>query len=551
MRLRHGHVSVPAEDAREGLMTLVRVRLMVATLALPVGVLFRPDAGEMPWPTLGWAMIAVGVLSALFWLAARLGKGLAAQGFVQLACDLMLVTALAAMTGGRESQFVLFYALVAITGGLMAGLTGGALAAAGACVAYAWLPRLQGAWGQPASSGATWLQPGLLAAFLGVTGVLAGVLGRRVRQARAELARTARELDRVRVDNDVILRHLATGVLTVDAWGSIAYLNPAAESVLGVRALEIRGRPIAQALPERLAPLTALVSDTLERHSSRTRAEIDVRNGRGATLPLGLSTNLLTHERSVTGVVAVFQDLTEVREMERRARRQKSLAELGALAAGIAHELRNGLTPISGSAEYLQRELKLEGESAVLVGLIATECARLNRFVTDLLGYARERDPVLAPIDLGAQLTAFVQSLAHDPRVTGQRLQVRLQKPELPVTVRADAEQLRQVWLNLSGNAFEAMSPGGTLTVRLVADGTRARVEFSDEGSGIAPEHLARLGEPFFTTKEGGTGLGLAIAHRIAERHGGSLLIEGAPGIGATVRVSLPLVADPALVHAA
>jgi signal transduction histidine kinase len=103
----------------------------------------------------------------------------------------------------------------------------------------------------------------------------------------------------------------------------------------------------------------------------------------GEAPPVG-STNC-SCRKALTGVVAVFQDLTEVREMERRARRNETLAELGALSARIAHELRNGLNPISGSVECLQRELKLQGENAVLMDLIVTECGRLNRFVTDLL----------------------------------------------------------------------------------------------------------------------------------------------------------------------
>ena len=101
-------------------------------------------------------------------------------------------------------------------------------------------------------------------------------------------------------------------------------------------------------------------------------------------------------------MVAVFQDLTEVREMERRVRRNETLAEVGALSAGIAHELRNGLKPISGSVECLQRELKLDGENAVLMELIVTECIRLNRFVSDLLNYSRERD--LAPEELNLEV---------------------------------------------------------------------------------------------------------------------------------------------------
>src|SRR6185295_9184941 len=139
-------------------------------------------------------------------------------------------------------------------------------------------------------------------------------------------------------------------------------------------------------------------------------------NALGRALPLGASTNVLMYEDRLTGVVAVFQDLTEVREMERRARRNETLAEVGALAAGIAHELRNGLKPISGSVEYLQRELKLTGEEAQLMDLIARESNRLNQFVTDLLSYSRERELALEQVDLGEQLREVVSVLRHDPR---------------------------------------------------------------------------------------------------------------------------------------
>ncbi len=542
----------PAHDAgsgREVLLTLVRARLMVASLALPVGVLLRPDAGDGSWAVLGWAMLAVGVLSVVFWIGARVGRAVTLQRWLQLGADLLLAGALALFTGGRASPFVPFLALIAITGGVTGGRIGGVAMAAGGYALYTGLPLLESLAHLQRDPGVG-LEPGLLGAFLGVSGVLAGVLGERVRRAREELARTTRELDRVRVDNDVILRHLASGVLTVDAWGSIAYLNPTAEAVLGVRTLEVRGRPIGEVMPERLAPLVQLIVEALDARAARSRAEIEVTGAGGGTLPLGLSLNLLTHEDAVTGVVTVFQDLTEVREMERRARRNQTLAELGALAAGIAHELRNGLTPIGGAAEFLQRELHPEGENAVMLDLVVRECGRLNHFVTDLLNLARDRDLTLGTHDVNAHLADLVGSLAHDPRVVTHRLRVRLQPADPPVEIRADLEQLRQVWLNLAGNAFEAMQPGGTLTVRARVRDERVVVEFADEGSGIAPELLSRLGEPFFTTKQGGTGLGLAIAQRIVERHGGALSIDGAPGRGATVRVTLPCCA-PALAHAA
>jgi signal transduction histidine kinase len=215
--------------------------------------------------------------------------------------------------------------------------------------------------------------------------------------------------------------------------------------------------------------------------------------------------------------------------MERRARRNQTLAEVGALAAAIAHELRNGLNPISGSVECLQRELKLEGENAQLMELISTESARLNRFVTDLLGYARERDLVMETLDLDETLAELCETVGRD---------------------QGDREQLRQVWLNLSINALEAMGPGGTMRVRCrTTETSLAVVEFEDTGSGIAAEDLPRVGQPFFTTKQGGTGLGLAIAQRIVERHGGTLVLDSTLGRGTVARVTLPVLA--AVAHAA
>ncbi len=310
--------------------------------------------------------------------------------------------------------------------------------------------------------------------------------------------------------------------------------------MLGVRAIEVRGRHVSVALPERLASLRDLVVETLRSTRGRARAELGVQGAMGRSLPLGASTNVLMHEGALTGVVAVFQDLTEVREMERRARRNETLAEVGALAAGIAHELRNGLKPIAGSVEFLQRELKLEGESAELMGLIARESARLNKFVGDLLSYSRERDLALEPVGVEDHLRELVSVLRHDPR-RSEGVEVKFEGGDPEARVGMDREQMRQVWINLAANALEAMGDHGTLTVRWQGGGSEpVCVEFEDDGPGIAASDLPRVGEPFFTTKRGGTGLGLAIAQRIVERHGGVLTLESDAGRGTTARVQLP-----------
>ena len=525
------------------LQHLVLARVLVASLALPFGILLRPGVVARPLPLLWTAFGVAAAFTIASVFALRWRRGLGVQTYLQLATDLAFVTWLAACTGGRDSQFVLFFALVVITGGVLARIGGGLFASAGACVAFLALPLLAGPGSVAEVENPLMPRPQLLVAFLTMVGVLSGVLGERVHRTRGDLERTARELDRVRIDNDVVLRHLATGVFAVDHDGVVGYLNPAAEQVLGSRAIEVRGRHVGVALPERLTPLRDIVVETLQSQRGRVRAELLMHGPSGRPLPVGVSTNVLMHEGEMTGVVAVFQYLTEVREMERRARRNETLAEVGALAAGIAHELRNGLKPISGSVEYLQRELKLTGEEAQLMDLIARESNRLNQFVTDLLSYSRERDLALEQVDVGEQLREVVSVLRHDPR-RGGAVEVRCEPGEGPMWANVDPEQMRQVWLNLSSNALEAMGDSGVLTVRWQAlDGGQLAVDFNDTGVGIAAEDLPRVGEPFFTTKRGGTGLGLAIAQRIVERHGGVLTLESAAGRGTSARVQLPLAA--------
>lgn len=538
-----GH-GLATEDRWNAVRTLIWARLQVASLALPFGLLLRPDPSLPSWRLLGLSLAVLAVLSGLYRLGIVLRRGLRAQVAAQLAVDVILVTALAAVTGGSQSPFALFYVLVAITGGLQLGMVGGLITAAAASIAFSLLnPSGPGL----ASAAITGLpKPGMFSALLVVLAVLSATLQRGAQKTRERLEHAARELDRVRFDNDVILRHLTSGVMTLDGTGTVAYLNPAAEEVLGFRLADVRGRWVQDALADRLRPLRDALLAVLESHSTQSRGELLLQTAAGRPLPLGISTNLLTHDGRVTGVVAVFQDLTEVREMEHRALRNQTLAEVGALAAGIAHELRNGVTPISGSVELLQRELRLEGENAQLMELILTECNRLNRFVTDLLAYSRERPLVRMPVELDEVLSDLCETASRDPR-RAPGVTITYRPGEGDVDLRGDREQLRQVWLNLTGNALDAMEGSGTLVVSWRWDGvSQVTVEFEDTGSGIAPHDLPRVGQPFFTTKKGGTGLGLPIAQRIVERHGGTLTLHSAGERGTIARITLPATAGAA-----
>ncbi len=535
--------AVSEHDPWEALKALVRYRLLIAAVTLPVALQFGPDApARGPWVLVG-ALLAVGLASAGFALALRLRRALQAQIYAQLVADVLLVTALAALTGAQGSQFVMFYILVILSGGFIAGVPAGLAAAGLACLGFLLLPALlrglalPDEWANPPRPPST--TPALFVAFLALLGGLTGYLGQRIHSTRERLAQTRRELQRVRLDTDKILQHLTTGVLTIDEAGDVIYLNQAGEEVLEVRASEVRGLPCHEALKGRLGPLRDRLLHALQSGRAETRVELALGRRDGRPLPVGCTTNVLSDRGALTGVVAVFQDLREVREMERRVRRSETLAAVGALAARIAHEFRNGLKPISGSVECLQRELRLRGENQRLMQLIATECDRLNRFVSELLSYSRDREIVPGTFELEAALGEVCELARRDPRCA-RGTRVRLERSG-PLHVSGDREQLRQVWLNLAANALEAMEQGGTLTVRWSqAPGGEAWIEFSDDGAGIAAEDLPRVGQPFFTTKPSGTGLGIAIAQRIVERHGGHLSLESSLGRGTVARVTLP-----------
>jgi two-component system NtrC family sensor kinase len=221
------------------------------------------------------------------------------------------------------------------------------------------------------------------------------------------------------------------------------------------------------------------------------------------------------------------------------------MSSLGKLAASVAHEINNPLAGILTYAKLLIR-LHEEGELSELareravrnLRLVERETERCSAIVRNLLDFARQRVPSLKGIDVSAVVEEALSLLAH--RLLMQH--VALVKDLAPMPpVMADFGQLRQSFVNIALNACEAMSAGGTLTVTARAVDRTVHVSIADTGPGIAPEHLSRILDPFFTTKEKGTGLGLSVVYGIIERHGGSLEIESHVGEGTTVIVRLPV----------
>jgi signal transduction histidine kinase len=230
--------------------------------------------------------------------------------------------------------------------------------------------------------------------------------------------------------------------------------------------------------------------------------------------------------------------------IEEQLRRAERLSALGELSAVLAHEIRNPLGSIRGTAEILKDDFRPGNRKYEFLEILLKETDRLNRVVEDFLGLARPIEVERESCDLVEELEEVVTLARGEAESCGVRL--TLVQAQLPA-VRGDREKLRQVFLNLILNGIQATGRGGGLTISAVvippADGASPAVElcFADTGKGMEPAVLSRIFEPFFTTKPGGTGLGLAIAQKIVESHGGRIEVTSEVGKGTTFRVRLPV----------
>jgi two-component system, NtrC family, sensor histidine kinase PilS len=237
--------------------------------------------------------------------------------------------------------------------------------------------------------------------------------------------------------------------------------------------------------------------------------------------------------------VLTFQDLTEVMELEREVRRQERLAALGKMAAGLAHEIRNPLASMRGSVQVLASELDLSPEQLQLMNIVLRESERLNRIVSDFLTYARPPKTDFSQIELSSLLAEAVALLRNNPELGPKHL-ITEHYPSEPVFYLGDANQLKQIFWNLSRNAVQAMPQGGELRVSLeVKSGSDVIISFGDTGQGMSPEQKERLFEPF-NSSSGGTGLGMAIVYQLVRDHNGKILVDSEIGNGTKISIKLP-----------
>jgi two-component system, NtrC family, sensor histidine kinase PilS len=518
-------------------------RLAVAT-AIFIAALSRwlgPDAARLETLVATVALLSAMVVTAagLWWVELR-GRA-PGVGFLygQLVFDVLLVTAVVHVTGGPLSPYPPLYILVITAAALLLPLPGGMLIGGLSSLAYiadvVFMPMHE-------PSTPEFLR---VAIFVGVAVATAGV-GDRWRRAGKALGAVESELRQLRLDTDEMLAAIDTALLTVDAKGGLVHMNAAAAELLGLETAEWTGRPVLDRLDAIAPGMGGLIGRTLA--TGRPVGRSEIRRGDRKDRFLGVRTTLLNREPA-PWVTAVFQDITDVKQLEvltRRAERLRAVAELG---ASLAHEIRNPLASIRSAVEQMAGDRLTAGDRAMLSDLVVRESERLTRLLSEFMEFSRVENRRWTEVDIGdVAMDAVGLVTRHPDRAADTRIDFC--KPVTPVLLDGDHDLLHRVVFNVVLNAVQHTGENGVVTVEVdrpngdLPNSVRVRdpvrITVRDTGPGFRDEDIPRLFDPFFTTRRGGTGLGLSMVHRAVEAHHGAILVDGGHGRGACFTIYLP-----------
>ena len=335
-----------------------------------------------------------------------------------------------------------------------------------------------------------------------------------------------------------VVDSMANGLISLDTQGNIVTLNRQARHIL---ALPPNASVQGKALTDALTIHEAALLQNLAKGEPVIERELRCTNAAQHTLPLSLSASTLTDDDGQQlGTVLLFRDLSEVKALQEQIKRAERLAAIGQLAAGIAHEIRNPLGALKGFLQYFQRKLELQEQDRTYLAVMLNEVDRLNTVISNLLDFARPKDPVLEPCDLAELIRHVLTLLAGDLQAKQLQVENALTAPLPPM--RLDCDQITQVLLNILLNAIQATAPQGQIKISVYwqTDANRVELAISDTGKGIAPADVPKIFDPFFSTKKQGAGLGLAIAYTIIENHHGDITVESTEGQGSAFRIRLP-----------
>jgi two-component system, NtrC family, sensor histidine kinase PilS len=529
-------------DERNWLTWLVKVRILILMVLLAIELaVIRLTPSPLPIMPFLTGMVLWFVLSLFFLFLVSVWREHRLQAILQVLSDLAMVTLVVHVTGGIDSSLNFLYPLVIVVACMLLPRVWGYLSAALAFILFGSILELDYYLVVPSYSTS---HPKLKAlqvvifvnlfAYFAIA-YLAGLLMSKLRQVDVQLKDASGALRNLQALHENIVQSMSGGVITTSLDGRITLVNRAAQQLLEISEAELRGRSVAD-----------LFQDPLP-HFGGARADAEVRyvapNGFRKSFRVLVSA-LNVSARGDLGFVYSFDDLTEIRRLEREVRMQDRLAAVGRLAAAIAHEIRNPLTSIAGSVSMLSDAPSLNPEERHLLQIVIRESDRLNNIITDFLAYSRGKQYTFARVNLIPLIEDTLTLLEH--RLAAENAGITLQRnfPKSEAWVLADGDKLKQVFWNFCENAVRAMKSkskdkGGVLNVVLAERGPDWEMSFSDTGPGINPQQTEKIFEPFQSNFEGGTGLGLAIVYQIVQAHEGKVWARSEVGKGTSFVVRL------------
>lgn len=535
------------KDMRRDVEWLILLRLFITFFILAITIFFyhRENRSLELHPAIPLFVLlgAVFALSLLYALLLDRIVDLSRFSFTQLCVDTAYSTVLVQFTGGASSSFTPLYVLPILAAGILHLRRGAFLIGSMSSVLLGTLITLQfydfipesswpwaSLWRNQDPSYVLWVLVIHFALFFAVA-LLAGTVSQELRNTRISLTLREIEYERLSDLHMNIVESIPSGIITSDESGSVTFVNEVGARLLMVESSSLLGRPMTfvfgglKDVDTGTGEIRAL-NVAVEGDSGQER-EIDVSFGR-----------LWDRNETPLGWLAIFQDVTELRRMERLAKQSERQAAFVRIASGMAHEIRNPLASLRGAAELLTRPVAEPAHRQKLLAIIIREADRLNALLSDFILTVNGRHATISRLSL-TQLLTDVLSEFEKSHCEPHGIRLLMDNTE-SIDINGQPDRLKQALSNILINSAEASQKGADMRVALYRDGGEVVISIEDRGSGVPPEIKDSIFEPFYTTKSYGTGLGLPMALSIVEAHGGSIeLLDNKPQ-GTVCLIRLP-----------